>query len=128
MNDQDILQEYRKLGTISELRAKLVELKSWHTRRRNNKILDVDAQESTVICHCCDHKDDYIEELQAELLEYRDLGTADEFRKLKEKDSPIYVDLSSPPILCPACDTPISMIDVQAGHCKWCGQVITSGK
>ena len=35
---------------------------------------------STSICHNCDHKDDYIEELEAEVEEYRKIGTVEECR------------------------------------------------
>jgi len=56
--------------TIEALSAKLQaaneELERWHTDKVNEKIKNPFAQKSTIICHNCDHKDDYIEELEAE--------------------------------------------------------------
>lgn len=55
--------------TIEELSAKLTEaneeLERWHMDKINEKIKNPFAQRSTIICHNCDHKDDYIEELEA---------------------------------------------------------------
>lgn len=50
----------------------------------NPKIKNVFANSSTQICHNCDHKDEYIEELEAEVEEYRTIGTPEEC--LRNKD------------------------------------------
>ncbi len=61
---------YEAADTIESLSAKLAaaneELERWHTDKVNEKIKNPFAQKSTIICHNCDHKDDYIEELEAE--------------------------------------------------------------
>ena len=46
----------------------------------NPNIKNVFANSSTKMCHNCDHKDKYIEELEAEIEEYRKIGTPDECR------------------------------------------------
>lgn len=55
-------------GTIESLSAKLAtaneELKRWHTDKINEKIKNPFACTSTICCHNCDHKDEYIEELE----------------------------------------------------------------
>ena len=53
----------------------LEEVQHWHTSVINPKIKNVFANSSTQICHNCDHKDEYIEELEAEVEEYRTIGT-----------------------------------------------------
>lgn len=61
--------------TIEALSAKLQaandELNRWHTDHVNEKIKNPFAWTSTLICHNCDHKDEYIEELEAELEELK---------------------------------------------------------
>ena len=55
--------------TIESLSAKLEtankELERWHTDKINDKIKNPFAWTSTLCCHNCDHKDEYIEELEA---------------------------------------------------------------
>lgn len=55
--------------TIEALSAKLAaaneELERWHTDKVNEKIKNPFAWTSTLCCHNCDHKDEYIEELEA---------------------------------------------------------------
>ncbi len=55
--------------TIEALSAKLEtankELERWHTDKINDKIKNPFAWTSTLCCHNCDHKDEYIEELEA---------------------------------------------------------------
>mgnify|MGYP006992610035 CR=1 FL=1 len=58
----------------------LEEVQHWHTSVINPKIKNVFANTSTQICHNCDHKDEYIEELEAELEEYRTIGTPEELK------------------------------------------------
>ena len=59
----------------------LEEVQRWHTSVINPKIKNVFANSSTQICHNCDHKDDYIEELEAEVADYRAIGTPEECQK-----------------------------------------------
>lgn len=65
--------------TIEALSAKLQaaneELERWHTDHINEKIKNPFAYTSTLICHNCDHKDEYIEELEAELEEMKAVNT-----------------------------------------------------
>ena len=65
------VQQYRVIGTPEEIKQKLAELERWHTTEVNPKINNVFANTSTLICHNCDHKDEYIEVLEAEIEEYR---------------------------------------------------------
>ena len=58
----------------------LEEVQHWHTSVINPKIKNVFANTSTQICHNCDHKDEYIEELEAEVEEYRTIGTLEELK------------------------------------------------
>ena len=53
----------------------LEEVQRWHTSVINPKIKNAFANSSTQICQNCDHKDEYIEELEAELEEYQQIGT-----------------------------------------------------
>lgn len=82
----------------------LAEIQRWHTSVANPKIKNEFANRSTQICHNCDHKDEYIEELEAEVGQYQVLekrlaemfgaalsleGVIDELeRQLKEPDNP----------------------------------------
>lgn len=45
----------------------LEEIQRWHTSVVNPNVKNEFANRSTQICHNCDHKDEYIEELKAEL-------------------------------------------------------------
>ena len=63
----------------------LEEVQHWHTSVINPKIKNVFANSSTQICQNCDHKDEYIEELEAEIEQYRAIGTPEECRAWKEK-------------------------------------------
>ena len=49
---------------FTKLQAANEELERWHTDKVNEKIKNPFAQTSTLICHNCDHKDEYIEELE----------------------------------------------------------------
>lgn len=59
--------KYHAIGTVEDIQQKLAELERWHATEVNPKIKNVFANTSTQICHNCDHKDEYIEELEAEL-------------------------------------------------------------
>lgn len=62
----------------------LEEVKRWHTSIVNPRIKNVFANHSTQICHNCDHKDEYIEELEAEVEEYQAIGTLEECQTAME--------------------------------------------
>ena len=49
----------------------LEEVQRWHTSEINPEIKNVFANTSTQICHNCDHKDEYIVELEAEMEQYQ---------------------------------------------------------
>ncbi len=59
----------------------LEEVQRWHTSEINPNIKNVFANTSTQICHNCDHKDEYIEELEAEIEQYRAIGTVEECKE-----------------------------------------------
>jgi len=65
----------------------LEEVQRWHTSVINPNIKNEFANTSTQICHNCDHKDEYIEELEAEVEEYRAIGTVEECRAAVEKQT-----------------------------------------
>lgn len=65
----------------------LEEVQRWHTSVINPNIKNEFANISTQICHNCDHKDEYIEELEAEVEEYRAIGTVEECRAAVEKQT-----------------------------------------
>lgn len=79
------IKQYRAIGTVEEIQKKMEELERWHTDRINENIKNPFAYTSTSICHNCDHKDEYIEELEAENAEYKSIGTIEELKALKEK-------------------------------------------
>lgn len=70
----------KNLGCIGETEdytdvaiSAIEENQRWHTSVINPKIKNVFANISTQICHNCDHKDEYIEELEAEIERYREI-------------------------------------------------------
>lgn len=101
----------------------LEEVQHWHTSVINPKIKNVFANSSTQICQNCDHKDEYIEELEAEVKEYREIGTPEECRAAVEKQKP------KKPVMdgyccfesyeCPTCHHDISN---EQKYCDKCGQ------
>ena len=111
------IQQYRALGTVEELKSKIEELKRWHSDHIIKEIKNEFANTSTLICHNCDHKDEYIMELEAEM---------DELREAREKQVPKKAVKKSFIIpnkgidVCPSCKQPISK---KEHHCK-CGQAI----
>lgn len=76
------IQQYRAIGKPKEIKQKLEELERWHTYRLAINVKNPFAKMSTSICHNCDHKDEYIEELEAEIKEYKAIG---DFAELVEK-------------------------------------------
>lgn len=82
VNALEEVQKYRAIGTPEEIKQKLEELERWHTYRLAINVKNPFAKMSTSICHNCDHKDEYIEELEAEIKEYKAIG---DFAELVEK-------------------------------------------
>lgn len=64
------VQQYRKLGTVEKITASMEELKRWHTNKIAPNVKNPFAYTSTLCCCNCDHKDEYIEELEAEVEQY----------------------------------------------------------
>lgn len=87
INALEEVQQYRTIGKPMEIKQKLEELERWHTYRLAENVKNPFAKMSTSICHNCDHKDDYIEELEAEVKEYRAIGTVEECRAAMEKQT-----------------------------------------
>lgn len=67
------LAQYQKIGTIEDIEKMQKELERWHTSEINSRIRNVFANVSTVCCMNCDHKDEYIEELEAEAIDRQSL-------------------------------------------------------
>lgn len=84
-SEAEMWEAYRKIGTVDEIKQKLEELERWHTTEINPAIKNVFANLSTQICHNCDHKDEYIEELETEIEQYRAIGTVKECMSAMEK-------------------------------------------
>lgn len=111
------IQQYRAIGTLEELHKKMEELERWHTDKINENIKNPFAYTSTYICHNCDHKDEYIEELESEVAEYKSIGTVEEFKALKEKRTAKSRRIVAGKYFCPECGRTAEM-----GYCKACGQ------
>lgn len=79
------IQQYRSIGTVEEIQNNMKESARWHSDRLNSRIKNEFACMSTLICRNCDHKDEYIEELEAEIEEYKAIGTVEECRAAVEK-------------------------------------------
>lgn len=70
----DKVAAYEDTGfTPEQVVERAKELERWHTDKINKNIKNEFANKSTLICHNCDHKDEYIEELEQELAEYKKL-------------------------------------------------------
>ena len=70
------IEQYQEAKTAA-IEA-LEEVKRWRTSVVNPRIKNVFANRSTQICQNCDHKDEYIEELEAEIEQYQKSGTPKE--------------------------------------------------
>ena len=115
------IRQYRAIGTVEEINAKLEELERWHKSEINPKIKNVFANTSTSICHNCDHKDEYIEELEVEVEELQDLKEKSVAKKVKEIHTDEYY--------CPACGSENMCSDAKTvGHkyCPECGQALNA--
>lgn len=95
----------------------LEEIQRWHTSEINPKIKNLFANSSTQICQNCDHKDEYIEELEAEVEEYNAIGTLEECRAAVEKQTAISRELIEGKYFCPKCHNLMPYL----GYCR-CGQ------
>lgn len=112
--------------------SSLEELKRWRTDQINDKIKNPFAWTSTLICHNCDHKDEYIEELEFELDEYQAIGTVEECREARAKqipNKPIEPQEDYGTFQCPSCGGLIYTTDEFETHkfCLMCGQAIDWG-
>ena len=114
-------QQYRSLGTVEELKSKIEELKRWHTDHIVKEIKNEFANTSTLICHNCDHKDEYIMELEVEVEALRE---AMEKQRAKK---PIRVDMCT----CPSCGTYNETVKKRRNtvnqdivYCWHCGQAM----
>ncbi len=84
----------------------LEEVQRWHTSVVNPNIKNEFANRSTQICVNCDHKDEYIEELEAEVEEYRAIGTPEECWAAMERHQRaknLIFDKSLMVLSCPTC-------------------------
>ena len=112
----------------------LEKVQHWHTSVINPKIKNVFANTSTQICHNCDHKDEYIEELEAELEEYRTIGTPEECRAAVEKQTAKKPDYEGDGYsdghlvydtwICPCCGNHYEVDYDDYDFCPECGQHI----
>lgn len=114
----------------------LEEVQHWHTSVINPKIKNVFANSSTQICQNCDHKDEYIEELEAEVEQYRAIGTPEECKAATEKQTakqPYYEgdgyasgQLVYDTWICPCCGKHYEVDYDDYDFCPNCGQKIES--
>ena len=110
----------------------LEEVQHWHTSVINPKIKNVFANSSTQICHNCDHKDEYIEELEAEVEEYQAIGTPEECRAAVEKQTARRPDYEGDGYadghlvydtwICPCCGKHYEVDYDNYNYCPDCGQ------
>jgi len=119
------IQQYRALGTVEELKSKIEELKRWHTDHIVKEIKNEFANTSTLICHNCDHKDEYIMELEVEVEELREAREKQRAKKpfiQKTDEKTLYK--------CPCCKKIFveAYENSQRGYipkyCEMCGQPI----
>ena len=133
------LEQYRQLGTVDEIKKSLDELRLWHKSHTNELIKNPFANQSTLICHNCDHKDEYIEELEITVEEYEQIGTADECRAAREKMKPKKIhkrvdgtlhEEERAYIYCPSCKSYIKELNyftnclTNEKFCPTCGQAL----
>lgn len=97
----------------------LEEIQRWHTSVVNPNVKNEFANRSTQICVNCDHKDEYIEELEAEVEEYRAIGTVEECRTAAEKQTAIPRELIEGKYFCQKCHN----LMPYPGYCG-CGQKV----
>lgn len=68
---EECLADKNILEVLKTAKAEHEELVRWRTDHINENIKNPFAWTSTLICHNCDHKDEYIEELEAEVEELK---------------------------------------------------------
>lgn len=112
----------------------LEENQRWHISEVNPSIKNVFANMSTQICHNCDHKDEYIEELEAEIQQYRAISTVEEFRAAVEKEAAKKPDYEGDGYsdghlvydtwICPCCGKHYEVDYDDYDFCPECGQCI----
>lgn len=134
INALEEVQQYRTIGKPMEIKQKLEELERWHTYRLAENVKNPFAKMSTSICHNCDHKDDYIEELEAEVKEYRTIGTPEECRAAVEKQTARRPDYEGDGYsdghlvydtwICPCCGKHYEVDYDDYDFCPECGQCI----
>lgn len=132
INALEEVQQYRTIGKPMEIKQKLEELERWHTYRLAENVKNPFAKMSASICHNCDHKDDYIEELEAEVKEYRAIGTVEECRaavenqtaKKPDYEGDGYADghLVYDTWICPCCGKHYEVDYDNYNYCPDCGQ------
>lgn len=123
------LEQYRQLGTVDEIKKSLDELRLWHKSHTNERVKNPFANQSTLICHNCDHKDEYIEELEITVEEYEQIGTVDECRAAREKmkpkkaaEDPSTTAMYCGVYICPSCGK--KFIGGISNNCYHCGQAL----
>ena len=112
----------------------LEENQRWHISEVNPSIKNVFANMSTQICHNCDHKDEYIEELEAEIQQYRAISTVEECRAAVEKQTAKKPDYEGDGYsdghlvydtwICPCCGKHYEVDYDDYDFCPECGQCI----
>ena len=100
----------------------LEEVQRWRTSVINHKIKNVFANTSTQICQNCDHKDEYIEELEAEVEPYRAIGTPEECREAMERQEPFKPETAGLYIGIGRCKCGVEFLDRKTNYCGNCGQ------
>lgn len=68
---EECIADKEILEVLKIAKSEHEELLRWRTNHINKKIKNPFAWTSTSICHNCDHKDEYIEELEAEVDELK---------------------------------------------------------
>lgn len=120
------------LRAFEEAIKALEEVQRWHTSVVNPNIKNEFANRSTQICVNCDHKDEYIEELEAEVEEYRAIGTLEECRAAMEKQTAKRPDYEGDGYadghlvydtwICPCCGKHYEVDYDEYDFCPDCGQ------
>lgn len=133
------LEQYRQIGTVKDVKNGMEELSRWHTSRINKKIKNPFAYTSTVGCFNCDHKDEYIEDLEYTVKQYEQIGTEEECRAAREKMKPKKIikrvdgtlhDTERAYIYCPSCRSYIKELNYftnclsKEKFCPSCGQAL----
>ena len=128
------IEEYAKIGTVEKLKEKNDELERWHADKTNKNIKNPFANTSTLICHNCDNKDEYIEDLERQVHEYKTIGTIDECKAARDKQfakTPDYEgygyadgELVYDTWICPKCGEHYEIDYSDYDYCPKCGQHI----